>query len=227
MLLEVKRGRADPLWRMSPGKGLDGNRAPSVGTRHDRTLTLHLVPVPLGPGSNRARDGALVVATALKMLVEPFAMLWFIQMLAVYFLVTRLTRRVPVWLMLSLTAALQLTNVWSDWSQLRHFGERYVYFYAGYAFAPAFFALAELARRRRRLALLGLLCWSVINGVLVHNLAAATGVSLMSDSPGRAQSSPCRASCEACHGQTGCVTSASIRSSSTSASTFRCRRRRC
>lgn len=127
-----------------------------------------------------ARDGQSVAYSALLMLVEPFAMLWFIQMLAVYFVVTRLTRQVPVWMMLGLASALQMANVWSDWSQVRHFGERYVYFYAGYAFAPAFFALAELARRHRMAAMIGLVAWAAVNGVLVHEgMASTRGIALV------------------------------------------------
>lgn len=132
-------------------------------------------------GSGFAGDDLEAVARSLlQMLVEPFAMLWFIEMLAIFFVVTRLTRRVPVWLMLPLAAALQIIGIESDWSPLRHFAERYVYFYAGYALAPALFALAAGARAHRRLTLLALAAWAVVNGTLVQwGVHEARGLALV------------------------------------------------
>lgn len=99
--------------------------------------------------------------------VEPFHMLWFIQMLPVYFLVTRLTRPVPWVIVLIAAAVLQIWAPESGWRQLDRFGERFVYFYAGYLFAPFAFRIAEWARAHRGLALAVLASWAVINELVV------------------------------------------------------------
>jgi uncharacterized membrane protein YcfT len=111
---------------------------------------------------------------------KPFAMLWFIQMLPIMFLVTRLTRRVPWWFMLGAAALLQMFPIWSlGWVQIGHFCERYVYFYVGYAFAPYVFRLAESAQGRPATALTAFLVWVVVNATLVQTgLSKLPGISL-------------------------------------------------
>lgn len=116
-------------------------------------------------------------AYLLKLFYEPYAMLWFIQMLAIYFLATRLLRGVPVWVVLPLALLWQMFPIETSLKQLERFGERFVYFYAGYAFAPSFFALAQWAQRRRVAAMLGLLVWAGLNGLLVRRgLSGAPGI---------------------------------------------------
>lgn len=112
-------------------------------------------------------------AHLLKILCAPYAMLWFIQMLAIYFTITRLLRGVPVWAMVLLAVLWQMFPLGTSLRQLERFGERYIYFYAGYAFAPFFFRLAEWARRRPPAALLGLAAWAGFNGLLVYRGGAA------------------------------------------------------
>lgn len=99
--------------------------------------------------------------------VEPFHMLWFIQMLAVYFLVARLVRRLPWVAVLLAAAALQIWEPDSGWRQLDRFGERFVYFYAGYIGAPLFFRIAAWARDNRLAALTVLASWGIINQLFV------------------------------------------------------------
>jgi uncharacterized membrane protein YcfT len=99
--------------------------------------------------------------------VEPFHMLWFIQMLPVYFLVTRLARPVPWVIVLAVAALLQIWGPESGWRQLDRFSERFVYFYAGYLFAPFAFRIADWARANKGLALLALASWGVINELIV------------------------------------------------------------
>lgn len=99
--------------------------------------------------------------------VEPFHMLWFIEMLPIYFVVTRATRKVPWIMMLGLAAALQIWAPDTGVRQLDRFGERYVYFYAGYIFAPMFFALADWTRSCPRRALALLAVWAFANEALV------------------------------------------------------------
>ncbi len=99
--------------------------------------------------------------------IEPFHMLWFIAMLPVYFLVARLFRRVPWIIMLPLLALLQIWSPETGLRQLDRFGERYIYFYAGYIFAPLAFQLAAWASARPSRAAGGLLIWSIFNEALV------------------------------------------------------------
>jgi uncharacterized membrane protein YcfT len=141
------------------------------------TVIFFLARLALGLDWTTGWGAATSFAT---MLVQPFAMLWFIQMLAIYFMVTRLTRRVPRWLMLALAAGLQVANFTSEWVQLRHFGERYVYFYVGYAFAPWFFRVADWARDNHRRALTCLVLWAALNQWLVaEGLSERAGPSLL------------------------------------------------
>lgn len=100
-------------------------------------------------------------------LYEPWAMLWFIQMLAVYFVVTRLTRGLPWWLVLGAAALLQVFPYDTGVPTLNWFGERYVFFYSGYVFARHFFSLAARAQADAGKALVGLVAWALINGALV------------------------------------------------------------
>lgn len=112
---------------------------------------------------------------------KPFAMLWFIQALPIMFLVTRLARRVPWWLMLPAAALLQMFPLGSeDWVMVDHFCVRYVYFYVGYAFARYVFRLADGAIERPRVALVAVLIWIVVNAYMVQSgLSKSQGVALL------------------------------------------------
>lgn len=112
--------------------------------------------------------------------VDPFHMLWFIEMLPVFFVVTRLLRRVPATVVLPLAAILQILDPETGWYQLDRFAERYVYFYAGYACAPLAFRLADWARERTTAAILAIIGWATVNAALVLNeLSAEPGIGLV------------------------------------------------
>jgi uncharacterized membrane protein YcfT len=99
--------------------------------------------------------------------IEPFGTLWFIYLLPIFFVVTKLTRRVPVLVMLLAGALLEMTPIATGWTAIDEFAARFVYFYAGYAFAAQAFGFAELIRANRQLAVFGLIGWALLNGVLV------------------------------------------------------------
>lgn len=103
----------------------------------------------------------------LTWLYEPFAMLWFIQLLAIFCIFTKLTRRIPFWAMLAFAAALHLSEYPIAFKQLQNFGERFVFFYAGYVFAPRFFQLVAWVQANRLAALSGLVVWALFNGTMV------------------------------------------------------------
>ncbi|MGA0609617.1 acyltransferase family protein [Caldimonas sp. KR1-144] len=108
-----------------------------------------------------------LAAEFVKWLYQPFAMLWFIQLLAVFFVFTKLTRRVPMWAMFAFAAALHLSEYSAPIKQLQNFGERFVFFYAGYVFAPRFFQLVAWVQAHRVAALAGLALWAVFNASMV------------------------------------------------------------
>jgi uncharacterized membrane protein YcfT len=105
----------------------------------------------------------------------PFAMLWFIQMLPFYFLLTRLLRRVPWPLVLPLAVLWYLAPIDTPWMQVDRAGDRFVFFYAGYVFAAQAFAFARWVGRNAALALPGLAAWALLNGALVFSGAAQYG----------------------------------------------------
>lgn len=113
--------------------------------------------------------------------VQPFGTLWFIYMLPIFFVVCKLAhdRGVPWQLMLALGALLQMSPIHTGWLLVDEFAARFVYFYAGYIFAPQIFRLAGWARERIGVSLICLLVWALVNGGLVHaGLAAAPGIAL-------------------------------------------------
>lgn len=115
-----------------------------------------------------AEMGAIgVVKLYLLSFIEPFGTLWFIYLLPSFFVVTKLTRNVPVFLILIAGALLEMAPVATGWTAIDEFAARFVYFYAGYAFATQAFGFAELIRANHRLAVSGLIGWALTNGVLV------------------------------------------------------------
>lgn len=120
-----------------------------------------------------------VVAGYPLIMVEPLGPLWFIHSLALYFLVVRLTRRVPWWLVLLLAAALQSMHVSTGWLVSDEFAGRFVYFYAGYCLAPQVFRAAAWAATHRNELLAYLLVWGLVNQHLVSiGYASLPGISL-------------------------------------------------
>src|ERR1700694_5393221 len=103
----------------------------------------------------------------LESFIEPFGTLWFIYLLPVFFVVTKLTRRLPPLAIWAAAAALEMTHVATGWTVIDEFCARFVYFNSGYLFADYVFALSDRARARPALALAGLALWALVNGALV------------------------------------------------------------
>lgn len=113
--------------------------------------------------------------------VQPFGTLWFIYMLPVFFLVCKVAhdKGIPWQVMLAVGALLQIAPIHTGWLLVDEFASRFVYFYAGYIFAPQIFHLAAWARERIGISLAYLIGWGVINGGLVYlGWAALPGVAL-------------------------------------------------
>ena len=108
----------------------------------------------------------------LESFIEPFGTLWFIYLLPIFFVVTKLSRQVPplaIWLV---AAALEMTHVATGWTVIDEFCARFIYFYSGYWAASWVFTLSDRARARPTLALAGLALWALVNGALVASGAS-------------------------------------------------------
>ncbi len=96
--------------------------------------------------------------------VQPFGVLWFIYMLPVFFIITRLLKGIPWQLVLIGAAMLEIAPIHTGSTIVDEFASRYVYFFAGFALAPAIFKLADWARANIGKATAYLGVWAVING---------------------------------------------------------------
>lgn len=123
--------------------------------------------------------GGLVVRYLVAVFVEPFGTLWFIWMLPVFALVVRLTRRIPVPVMLAIGILMEAAHIQTSWIAFNEFTARFVYFYMGYAFAPQIFAIARKVAEHKAVSLAGLVLWAVVNGFFTsRELAGLPGISL-------------------------------------------------
>ncbi|HEY0440610.1 MAG TPA: acyltransferase family protein [Xanthobacteraceae bacterium] len=108
-----------------------------------------------------------VVGLYLQAYVEPFGTLWFIYLLPLFFVLTKLARGVPplaIWLA---AAALEIAHIHTGWTVVDEFASRFVYFYTGYILAPQIFRLAEAVRMQPLAALGALAAWGVLNQLFV------------------------------------------------------------
>src|SRR5690606_36820693 len=107
--------------------------------------------------------------------IEPYGVLWFIYMLAVYSLVAKLlyALKVPHWIAFAVGAVLQMLPISTGWGLIDHFAMYFVYFYAGYAFAPVAFRVVALAQRHAGLATLGLAVFAIAQWFLVFEGGSA------------------------------------------------------
>src|SRR5438309_449274 len=73
------------------------------------------------------RDAGLLY---LESFIEPFGTLWFIYLLPIFFVVTKLTRRIPapaIWLV---AAALETARITTGWTAIDEFCARFIYYYS-------------------------------------------------------------------------------------------------
>jgi len=99
--------------------------------------------------------------------VDPFGTLWFIYLLPIFFVVTKLTRDVPQSLLWLAAACLQIADVHTGWIVIDEFCSRFVYFYSGYVLAAYVFDFAATVVGNRREALLFLAAWALFEAVMV------------------------------------------------------------
>ncbi|MEG6508398.1 acyltransferase family protein [Methyloligella sp. 2.7D] len=109
-----------------------------------------------------------VVEEYLLSFVQPFGTLWFIYLLPIFFVVTKLARNVPVPVMFVAACALQIASPETGLVVVDEFCSRFVYFYTGYAFAPYVFRFAENVMANRRDAVLFLCAWALFEALMVY-----------------------------------------------------------
>jgi uncharacterized membrane protein YcfT len=96
--------------------------------------------------------------------IEPFSILWFIYLLGVFSVVTKLLRRAPPYLLLGTAALLEILPIETSWYIFNEFCNRWVYFVAGYLLAPHVFRVADWVAAHRWQALAALAVWFPVNG---------------------------------------------------------------
>ena len=99
--------------------------------------------------------------------VQPFGLLWFIYLLPVYFIVLRLTQKLPMLMQFVLAVAAKLLVVETGVNVVDFFAKYYVFFLVGHFGHALWFKLADYAEDRRVLALAGLGLWAAVNGWMV------------------------------------------------------------
>jgi len=132
------------------------------------------------PGIAQANGVAGLPTAYLMAFVDPFGTLWFIYILPIFFVVTRLVRGVPPLLVWVCAAALEIAPIATGWTVIDEFAARFVYFYTGYVAATRVFAFAEAAEYRPATALNVVMVWALLNQFLVaKGWATLPGVSLV------------------------------------------------
>ncbi len=128
---------------------------------------IHIV---LKVGIMSAAPGEAATALALA-IVEPYGVLWFIYLLAAFSLASKFfyELRAPRWAVLALAAAFQMSPVATGSYLVDQFAEYFVYFYAGYVFAPWIFKLVALALDHVGVTLAALVFYGVVNAALVFS----------------------------------------------------------
>ena len=117
-------------------------------------------------------------------LVEPYSTLWFIYILAIFSVVTKLLRPVPQMAVFALAALLQILPIETPWFLLNEFCERWVYFLAGYMLANWIFGFARTAGGRPNLTLLAIIGWAVVNGLLALTPTVWLHATTLAELPG-------------------------------------------
>jgi uncharacterized membrane protein YcfT len=126
-----------------------------------------------GPGI--VADAGLTAALSQYALgfIDPFGTLWFIYLLAIFFVVTKALKAVPPVMIFALAALLEILPIHTGWLVIDEFEARYVYFFAGYWLAPLVFRAADNLWTRNVVVVLALLyLWAT-----GHSLAMVSGVS--------------------------------------------------
>jgi uncharacterized membrane protein YcfT len=94
---------------------------------------------------------------------QPFTSLWFITMLPIYFVLTRLIHRLPWYLVLFSATALFVFRLDTGIRLLDNFGKFYIFFLLGYFFSRQVFKTADWLFHRPATAIAFLVAWAGAN----------------------------------------------------------------
>ena len=119
------------------------------------------------PGIASAMGWKAAGLAYLEAYIEPFGTLWFIYLLPIFFVVTKLLRNASPLPIFFFAAMIEIAHVDTGWTMIDEFAHRFVYFYAGYILAAYVFDFAAGIQARPVGALMGLALWAFINGALV------------------------------------------------------------
>jgi uncharacterized membrane protein YcfT len=131
------------------------------------------------PGMAMEGGAGAALENYLLAFVQPFGTLWFIYILPLFFLFTRLVKTLPVWFVFVWAAFLEMLPVHTGVLVFDEFCARYVYFFAGYAFAARIFEVAEWVKANVARATVLLLLWAAANAALVFALPPASLAGLL------------------------------------------------
>ena len=102
--------------------------------------------------------------------VQPWGTLWFIYVLAIFFVTAKLLHAVPKPAILIAAALVNIAMPHTGWLLADEFASRFVFFYTGYCAAPLIFAAATWVGNRPVAAVVAaLLAWAAVNWLLVLN----------------------------------------------------------
>jgi uncharacterized membrane protein YcfT len=119
------------------------------------------------PGMLQDQGAVDIARLYLLSLIDPFGTLWFIYLLPIFFVVIKLTKRVPVWAMWPIAAALEIWHPTTGWMVPDEFAARFVYIYTGYVLAPHIFKVAKRVQDHPWHGVLMLALWAPVDGTFV------------------------------------------------------------
>jgi uncharacterized membrane protein YcfT len=122
-----------------------------------------------GPGL-AMNEGLIAVAEAWALaLIQPFGTLWFIYMLAIFFVVAKALRAIPPLFIFAGAAVLEMAPIETGWLVIDEFAARFVYFFAGYWLAKHILAYAQgVSLRDWPVIAAGLMIWASLNTIAVN-----------------------------------------------------------
>jgi len=129
-------------------------------------------------------DTATLASTFFGALINPYPTLWFIYVLPLFFVVTKLLVGLPAWSVLAGAAIIHTLPVQTGWSAIDDFAAHYyIFFLGGYLFSKYIFGIAEWARENTVQALALVAVWSVVNGFMAFTPSPVGGWAVLSDLP--------------------------------------------
>jgi uncharacterized membrane protein YcfT len=118
--------------------------------------------------------------------VAPNPNLWFIYVLPLFFVVTKLAHAVglPNWALWLGAAAIQTVSLHTGWEAIDDYGAHYfVFFLTGYMLAPTVFKIAAWAGENAGLAMACLAGWFVFNATVAFEPSHIDGIETMAQVP--------------------------------------------